>query len=238
VSANKVVVVTGSSSGLGSEVARLLTSEGYEVVGVARRDVDTSDIGAGYSHHQFDFADLDGIKALTERIVAKHGWPYALINCAAVGADGVLPTMHASEIASTIAVNLTAPITLTKYLSRGMLDARAGRIVNITSVVASTGYRGLSVYASTKAGMEGFSRSLARDIGRRGVTVNCVAPGFMDTAMTESLGEDALASIKRRSALGRLAETSSVAAMVSFLLGPAGADISGSIFTVDAGNTA
>jgi 3-oxoacyl-[acyl-carrier protein] reductase len=237
-SANKVVVVTGTSSGLGAEVARLLTSEGYAVVGVARRDVKADDIGRNYHHYRFDFADIDGIKALTEEIVADHGWPYALVNGAAVGSDGVLPTMHASEISHTIAVNLTAPITLTKYLTRGMLDARAGRVVNISSVVASTGYRGLSVYASTKAGLEGFSRSLARDIGRRGITVNCVAPGFMDTAMTESLGADALASITRRSALGRLAETSSVAAMVSFLLGPAGADISGSIFTVDAGNTA
>ena len=237
-SGGKVVVVTGTSSGLGQQTARLLASEGYTVVGVSRREVDPSDIGETYAHHVFDFADIAEIKSLVDRIVADHGWPYALINCAAVGSDGVLPTMHNSEIERTIAVNLTAPIILTKYLSRGMLDARAGRIVNVTSIVAATGYRGLSVYASTKAGMEGFSRSLARDIGRRGVTVNCVAPGFMETAMTESLGPDALASITRRSALGRLPEASSVSAMISFLLGPAGADISGSVFTVDAGNTA
>lgn len=237
-SEKKVVVVTGTSSGLGAETARLLGSEGYVVVGVARRDVEPTNIGGDYHHFRFDFANVDGVKELTDLIVAEHGWPYALVNCAAVGDDGVLPTMHASEISRMIAINLTAPITLTKYLSRGMLDAREGRIVNVSSVVASTGYRGLSVYASTKAGLEGFSRSLARDLGRRGVTVNCVAPGFMKTEMTDSLGDDALASITRRSALGRLPDVTSVAAMIAFLLGPAGADISGGVFTVDAGNTA
>lgn len=237
-SAKKVVVVTGTSSGLGLETARRLTAEGYEVVGVARRTVTPEEIGGAYSHFSYDFSDTAGIKSLVDAIVAAHGWPYALVNSAATGADGVLPTMHNSDIERTIAVNLTAPILLTKYLSRGMLDARAGRIVNVTSVVASTGYRGLSVYASTKAGLEGFSRSLARDLGRRQITVNCVAPGFMHTEMTESLGADALAVITRRSPLGRLPEASSVASTISFLLGPAGADISGAVFTIDAGNTA
>jgi len=234
----KSVVVTGTSSGLGKVIAQQLSSEGYRVIGIARREVAETEIGAGYSHHSFDFADTDGIKSLTETIVEADGWPYALVNSAAMGADGVLPTMHNSAIEQTIAVNLTAPILLTKYLSRGMLDAREGRIVNVTSVVAATGYRGLSVYASTKAGLEGFTRSLARDLGRRQITVNCVAPGFMHTAMTESLGTDALSTITRRSPLGRLPKTTSVAAMTSFLLGPAGADISGSVFTVDAGNSA
>lgn len=233
-----VVVVTGTSSGLGLETARLLASEGYSVVGVARRAVDPADVGGEYSHFTFDFAETAGIKLLVDKIVASHGWAYALINSAATGADGVLPTMHNSEIERTIAVNLTAPILLTKYLSRGMLDARAGRIVNVTSVVASTGYRGLSVYASTKAGLEGFTRSLARDLGRRQITVNCVAPGFMHTEMTESLGSDSIDIITRRSPLGRLPEASSVAAAISFLLGPAGADISGAVFTIDAGNSA
>lgn len=234
----KVVVLTGTSSGLGLETARLLTAQGYSVVGVARREVDAEDVGGAYCHHRYDFAEIDGIKSLADEIVAEHGWPYALINSAAIGTDGLLATMHNSDIERVIAVNLTAPIILTKYLSRGMIDAREGRIINISSVVASTGYRGLSAYASTKAGLEGFTRSLARDLGRRGITVNSVAPGFMPTAMTGSLDEDALATIARRSALGKLPSTSSVASTIAFLLGDAGSDISGSVLTVDAGNTA
>lgn len=235
---SRSVVVTGTSSGLGKVIAQRLASEGYLVIGVARRPMSERDIGAGYQHHLYDFENTKDIKSLVDTIVDSHGWPFALVNSAATGSDGVLPTMHNSDIERTIAVNLTAPILLTKYLSRGMLDARQGRIVNITSVVASTGYRGLSVYASTKAGLEGFTRSLARDLGRRQITVNCVAPGFMHTEMTESLGSEALSTITRRSPLGRLPEPTSVAALTSFLLGPAGADISGSVFTVDAGNSA
>ena len=235
---DRLVVVTGTSSGLGADIARRLTGEGYRVVGVSRRPVEPSEIGGSYAHLEYDFADTAGIKGLTERIVAEHGWPYGLVNCAAVGADGVLPTMHSSEIERTLAVNLTAPIILTKYLTRGMLDAREGRVVNISSVVASTGYRGLSVYAATKAGLEGFTRSLARDLGRRKITVNCVAPGFMDTEMTSGMGADALATITRRSPLGVLPSPSSVSAMVSHLLGPHGADITGTVMTIDAGNSA
>jgi len=119
-----------------------------------------------------------------------------------------------------------------------MLDARAGRIVNVSSIVASTGYRGLSVYASTKAGLEGFTRSLARDLGRRNITVNSIAPGFMDTEMTAAMGKDALATITRRSPLGRLPGTASVSAMVVHLLGEHGADITGTVLTIDAGNSA
>ena len=230
-----VVVVTGTSSGLGADIARTLIGKGYTVVGVSRRDVK---LGEGYSHFCYDFSDLAGIKQLAGDIVAEHGWPYALVNSAAVGSDGVLPTMHNSEIERTITVNLTAPILFTKYLTRGMLDARAGRIVNVSSIVSSTGYRGLSVYASTKAGLEGFTRSLARDLGRRNITVNAIAPGFMDTEMTRSLGKDALATITRRSPLGRLPDTSSVSAMVVHLLGEHGGDITGTVLTIDAGNSA
>jgi 3-oxoacyl-[acyl-carrier protein] reductase len=234
----RFVVVTGTSSGLGADTARRLLSAGYRVLGIARRAVDAADMGEGYAHLEYDFADTEGIKGLTERVVAEHGWPFGLVNSAASGADGVLPTMHNSEIERTIAVNLTAPVLLTKYLTRGMLDARAGRVVNITSIVASTGYRGLSVYAATKAGLEGFTRSLARDLGRRNITVNCIAPGFMETEMTARMDETALASVIRRSPLGRLPSTGSVAAMVAHLLGPDGDDITGSVITIDAGNTA
>jgi 3-oxoacyl-[acyl-carrier protein] reductase len=230
-----LVVVTGTSSGLGADIARTLMAKGYTVVGVSRREVK---LGEGYTHFCYDFSETAGIKKLADDIIAEHGWPYALVNSAAVGSDGVLPTMHNSEIERTITVNLTAPIMFTKYLTRGMLDARAGRIVNVSSIVASTGYRGLSVYASTKAGLEGFTRSLARDLGRRNITVNAIAPGFMDTEMTASMGKDALQTITRRSPLGRLPGTESVSAMVVHLLGEHGGDITGTVLTIDAGNSA
>lgn len=231
----KTVVVTGSSSGVGLETATVLLAEGYRVIGVARRVVE---LGANYTHISFDFADTQGIKSLVDGIVAQHGWPYALVNCAAIGTSGVLPTLHNSDIERTIAVNLTAPIELTKYLTRGMLDAREGRVITITSIVASTGYRGLSVYAATKAGLEGFTRSLSRDLGRRGITVNCIAPGYMETGMTSEMDEASLATIVRRSPLGRMPSVSSVASMVGYLLGPAGADITGTVITIDTGNSA
>ena len=119
-----------------------------------------------------------------------------------------------------------------------MLEQREGRIINISSIVAKTGYRGLSVYGASKAAMEGFSHSLARDVGPRGVTVNCVAPGFVDTEMTASLGEDNLDRIKRRSALGRFPSSDEVAAGIEYLLSPSAAGVTGTTLTIDAGNTA
>ena len=150
----------------------------------------------------------------------------------------MLPTMHNSEIESMIAVNVTAPIVLSKYAVRHMLSARRGRIVNISSIVARTGYRGLAAYGASKAALEGLTRSLARDVGPRNVTVNAVAPGFLPTDMTSTLGDDNLERIRKRSALGRFAELDDVAASVEFLLSEAGGSITGTTITVDGGSTA
>jgi 3-oxoacyl-[acyl-carrier protein] reductase len=146
--------------------------------------------------------------------------------------------MHNREIEQLLRVNVTSPIVLSKYLCRPMLAERRGRIVSISSIVARTGYRGLSVYAATKAALEGFTRSLARDLGPRGVTVNCVAPGFVDTEMTAVLAGESLDRIRRRSALGRFPDPDEIAAAVEYLLAPASAGITGTVLTVDAGNSA
>jgi 3-oxoacyl-[acyl-carrier protein] reductase len=146
--------------------------------------------------------------------------------------------MHNREIEDVIRVNVTSPIVLTKYLVRPMLSARQGRIVNISSIVARTGYRGLAAYGASKAAIEGFTRSFARDIGSRGITVNAVAPGFLETDMTSSLQPSNLERIKNRSALNRFATTSEVAESVAFLLSDAAGSITGTILTVDAGSTA
>lgn len=236
-----LVIVTGTSGGLGAGVARRAVADGYRVVGISRRDVTAASLGLGddeYVHVPFDLGDVGGIGALVADIVSRFGKPYALVNNAALGTDGLLPTMHNSDIETLVRVNVTAPIVLTKYVVRHMLSARRGRVVNISSIVARTGYRGLAPYGATKAALEGFTRSLARDLGPRGVTVNAVAPGFLATEMTSSLDDGNLDRIRKRSALGRFAEVDEVASMVTYLLGDAASGITGSIHTVDAGSTA
>jgi 3-oxoacyl-[acyl-carrier protein] reductase len=170
-------------------------------------------------------------------IVEQHDDLYALVNNAGIGLDGVLATMHARDIDRMLTLNLHAPIHLVKYVSRRMLLKRRGRIVNISSIIASTGFNGLSVYAASKAGLEGLTRSLARELGRAGITVNCVAPGYMETRMTSSLVGEKLDSVRRRSPLG-LPRVDDVAGAVSYLLGPDGERVTGTIVTVDGGTTA
>ncbi len=146
--------------------------------------------------------------------------------------------MHENDIAQLLAVNLQSPILLCKYISRSMLLGGEGRIVNISSIIASTGFAGLSVYAATKAGLIGFTKSLSRELGKAGITVNCVAPGYMETGMTSGIAPAKLDTIKRRSPSGKLAAPNDAAASVAFLLGEGGAMITGTTITVDAGSTA
>lgn len=238
---SQLAVVTGTSGGLGQAIARRLGGDGYTVVGIARRTVEPADVGLTaeqYHHIAFDLGDVDSIGDLVSGLVKEHGTPYALINNAALGTDGLLPTMHNSDIEQLVRVNVTAPIVLTKYVCRHMIAKKTGRIVNISSIVARTGYRGLAPYGATKAALEGFTRSLARDLGRRKVTVNAVAPGFLTTEMTSVLGDDNLERIKGRSALSRFAEVDEVAGAVAYLLTPEAQGVTGTTLTVDAGSTA
>jgi 3-oxoacyl-[acyl-carrier protein] reductase len=240
-SPSDLVIVTGTSGGLGRAIAARLVTDGFKVVGIARRAVSAEDIGTdadNYVHVEYDLGNIDGINDLTRGIVAEHGKPFGLVNNAALGTDGLLPTMHNSDIEALVRVNVTAPLVLTKFIVRQMLARKRGRVVNISSIVARTGYRGLAAYGATKAALEGMTRSLARDVGRRGVTVNAVAPGFLETQMTAGLSEVNLDRIQSRSALGRFAEPDEVAAGVSFLLSDAGAGITGTTITIDAGSTA
>jgi len=242
----EVVVVTGAGRGLGLTIAGELVRAGFSVIAVARTE--TSEIkklgGTNLAFIRYDFSDLDGIHQLSQDIIAmaseRFGAPvYGLVNNAAIGTDGVLGTLHRSDIRELIDVNVQAPILLTKFLSRHMmLKLTKGRIINIGSIIASTGYSGLSVYGASKAAMEGFSRSLAREVGKRGITVNVVAPGFMETEMTSILGDDHLERIRRRSALGEFATTESVAGAVVYLLSPPADTVTGSVITVDGGSTA
>jgi 3-oxoacyl-[acyl-carrier protein] reductase len=168
----------------------------------------------------------------------EFGAIYGLVNNAGIGTEGLLATMHNSEIEALVRLNVTSPIVLTKYVVRQMMADGAGRVINMSSIIATTGYNGLSVYGASKAAATGFTRSLAREVGKLGITVNAIAPGFVDTELTQSLSEDQRKRIAGRSALRRLPETDDVARMVEYLLGEGGRNITGSVLTIDAGNTA
>ena len=243
---SKTVVITGGTRGLGLSTTELLLSQGYQVIVVARtesNDLKTlaSDNLVFKSH---DFYDVKGVHSLCNELnnLAKDRFSdniYGLINNAAIGLDGVLGTMHDADISSVLTINIQAPILLTKYISRQMmLNGIKGRIINIGSIIAATGYSGLSVYAASKAAIEGFTRSQARELGKLGITINVVAPGFMDTDMTAGLNNEHLDKIKRRSALGELASTENVAHTISYLLSEHARTITGTILTVDGGATA
>ena len=237
-----LVIVTGASRGLGLAICRQLLAAQYKVLALSRSETDElKQLKQDYPALEFapvDLSDINQLPALCAEWIKRFGRPYALINNAAVGYDGVLATMHNSEINSLLTLNIEAPILLSKYLLRPMLLNRRGRIINISSIIARTGFNGLSVYAASKAALEGFSKSLAREVGKAGITVNCVAPGYMQTEMTQSLQGDKLESIKKRSPLGRLATPDDAAAAVLFLLSEQAAAITGTVITVDAGSTA
>ena len=240
----KTVLITGVSRGLGLATARrvLGDSETNRVVGTSRTLSDQFGelVEASKGRAEFvqsDLGEIDLIPKLVGDIVEKHGALWGLVNNAAIGTDGVLATMHQNDIQKVLTVNLMAPLVLIKYASRGMLQQREGRIVNISSIIASTGFHGLAAYAASKAGLEGMTRSLSRELGKRNITVNCVAPGYMETEMTQGLDEHKMASIRRRAPLG-LAEPADAASAVAYLLGPYAARITGTVITVDGGSTA
>lgn len=239
----KTILVTGASKGLGLAIAaRVAADPAYRLVGLSRSLSDgfgaLVEAAPDRVHHRaFDAADIPAIAGLVGEITDRFGPVYGLVNNAGMGADGVLATQHASDIERVLKVNLEAPITLCKYVSRSMLSAREGRIVNISSIIASTGFHGLAAYAASKAGLEGLTRSLSRELGKRHITVNCVAPGYMETEMTAGIDPHNMAQIRRRAPLG-LARPEDAAGAVMYLLGPDGARVSGTVVTVDGGSTA
>ena len=186
----------------------------------------------------FDLGEIEKIPNFVRGLRKEFGPLYGLVNNAALGFDGALAMMHNSQIEQLVRLNTLAPIVLTKYVVRAMMADGAGRIVNIASIVASTGYSGLSAYGATKASLIGFTRSLAREVGRLGITVNAVAPGFLETEMTHGLAGAERDRIVRRSALHRLADVEDVANAVEFLLSDKARNITGTVLTVDAGATA
>ena len=243
----KTVVITGANRGLGLAIARRLLQEGYGVVGIARsRTKEVDDLEGAFNGEgvirwnfvPFDLAHTDKIHDLSLQVQELAPNVYGLVNNAAIGLEGLLATQHERDIERLLQVNLLAAILLTKYLSRPMLIRQEGRIVNVSSIIANTGFSGLAVYGATKAALLGFTKSLARELGKAGITVNSVCPGYMETDMTSGMAPAKLETIRRRSPFGKFPEVTEVAAAVAYLLGPDARTVTGSSITVDAGSTA
>ncbi len=241
------VIVTGASRGLGLAITRTLAQSGYRVLAIARSPsaelqalaaAPAEDRRGAVQFHPFDLLETAAMAPFVSRLRREVGPIYGLVNNAGLGTAGVLAMMRDEQIEALIRLNTLSPVVLTKHVARSMMSERAGRIVNISSVVAATGYQSLSVYSATKAALIGFTRSLAHELGQLGITVNAVAPGFVDTEMTRELDSRQREQIIRRSALRRLPEAADIAAAVDFLLSDEAKNITGTTLTVDAGNTA
>jgi len=241
------VIVTGGSRGLGLAIAVKLADVGYRVIAIARKSTAELQTAAARAaaakrgeivFQALDLAELAAIPPFVRSLRTQVGPFYGIVNNAGLGTAGVLANMRDDAIERLIRLNTTSPIMLTKHASKSMMLERSGRIITISSIVASTGFPGLSVYSATKASLLGFTRSLARELGPLGITVNAIAPGFLDTDMTQELTPSHREKIARRSALQRMAEPADVARTVEFLMGDAGRNITGTVLTVDAGNTA
>lgn len=241
------VIVTGGNRGLGLGIARKLAGADYRVIAIARTETDQLKAAIAQAEREhtgsfqfvpFDLSTIDEIPQLVGTLRKDFGSIYGLVNNAGISFDGALPLMRDSQIEQLVRLNTLSPIVLTKYVVRRMMSDGGGRIVNVASIVAFTGYSGLAVYSATKASLIGFTRSLAREVGRMGVNVNSVAPGFVDTELTQGLTEEQRQQIVRRSALKRFTEIDDVANAVEFLLGCKSNNITGTVMTIDAGSTA
>jgi 3-oxoacyl-[acyl-carrier protein] reductase len=229
------VLVTGASRGIGLAIAERLAADGFHVIAVSRKAGRGAERIAPIA---YDLGDVAGIPDFVRKLRQQFGPLYGLVNNAGLGTEGLLATMPDPDIEALIRLNTLSPIMLTKYVARGMMAQGRGRVVSISSIVASSGFNALSVYSATKASLLGFTRSLAREVGRVGVTVNAIAPGFIDTQMTKGLGEQDRDRIVARSALRRLAEPQDVAAMAAYLMSDAARNVTGTVMTVDAGGSA
>lgn len=235
-----IALVTGASRGIGAAIADLLAAQGATVIGTA-----TSDIGAqaiaerlaslGGHGRKLDVVDGAAVEALIDDIAKQFGSVSILVNNAGITRDNLLMRMKDEEWQSILDTNLTSVYRTSKAVMRGMMKARKGRIINIASVIGVTGNAGQTNYAAAKAGIIAFSKSLAKEIGSRGITVNVVAPGFIDTDMTRALPDAAKAGLLGQIALGRLGEADDIAHAVAFLAGPAAGYITGETLHVNGG---
>ncbi|PKM05347.1 MAG: 3-oxoacyl-ACP reductase [Gammaproteobacteria bacterium HGW-Gammaproteobacteria-6] len=238
----KVALVTGASRGIGQAIAHALAARGAVVIGTATSDSGAQSIAekltaAGFTGTgmKLDVRDPASVAAVMELITADFGAPAILVNNAGITGDNLLMRMKDEEWDDIINTNLGSIYRLSKAVLRGMTKARWGRIINISSVVAGMGNAGQSNYAASKAGMEGFTRALAREVGSRAITVNAVAPGFIDTDMTKALNDGQRSAMLEQIPLGRLGQAEEIAAVVDFLASESAGYITGAVIPVNGG---
>lgn len=236
----EIVLITGASRGIGAAIADELAGQGATVIGTATSGEGARAIGerlasSGGHGRKLDVTEPASVEALVEETAKQFGPISILVNNAGITRDNLLLRMKEEEWQAILDTNLSSVFRTSKAVLRGMMKARRGRIINIASVVGVTGNAGQANYAAAKAGIIAFSKSLAKEIGSRGITVNVVAPGFIATDMTRDLPEDAKASLVGQIALGRLGEPADIARAVAFLAGPAASYITGETLHVNGG---
>ncbi|QEY14876.1 3-oxoacyl-ACP reductase FabG [Cellvibrio sp. KY-GH-1] len=239
---DKVALVTGASRGIGAAIAEQLGKAGATVIGTATSQSGAEKISARFTElgirgvgKVLNVTDADSVANLLKEVGDEFGAPAILVNNAGITKDNLLMRMSDEEWFDVINTNLSAIYRLSKGVLRGMMKARWGRIINISSVVGAMGNPGQSNYAATKAGVSGFARSLAAEVGSRNITVNTVAPGFIDTDMTKVLPEEQKQQLMSRIPLGRLGAPEEIASVVVFLASDAGSYISGETIHVNGG---
>ncbi len=240
----RVAIVSGGSRGLGQAIVESLLEQGYCVATFSRSRTPFVERLQGcpmqaesFHWEALDAVDHAGVKAFTQRVQRRFGRIDLLVNNAGVNLDQLLPVTPDDEIDKLLALNLESVIKLSRLASRAMLTKGGGNIINISSILGTRGFKGTSVYSATKAALDGFSRSLARELGSRGIRVNSIAPGFLATDMTHDMPERQRAQILRRTPMGRLGEVADVAGLVRYLVSDEASFITGQTFVVDGGLT-
>lgn len=236
----RIALVTGASRGIGQAIAKRLANEGYLVIGTATSEKGAATVNdylqeLGGAGRVLNVQDVEQINQLFDSIEKEFGNVQVLVNNAGITEDGLLMRMDDNAWERVLDVNLTSVFRTSKRAMKGMMKARQGRIINITSVVAAMGNAGQTNYTASKAGIEGFTRSLAREIGSRQITVNCVAPGFIDTDMTSELDEALIQSMLNAVPLARLGKPEDIAAAVNFLASEEAGYITGTVLDVNGG---
>ena len=238
----RIALITGASRGIGKAILEAIAASGATVVGTATTDAGAANItrnieaiGANGRGMRLDVTDPASVDAVVKAVTEDHGVPTILVNNAGITRDNLLMRMKDEDWQAILDTNLTSVYRMAKACLRGMMKAKSGRIINIASVVGATGNPGQANYAAAKAGIFGFTKSLAREVGSRGITVNSVAPGFIDTDMTRALAEDQKTALLGSIPLGRLGQPEEIGAVVAFLASDAAAYITGETIHVNGG---